>query len=80
MDNISEEVRRSGKSTRLADQYIQDLFNNGEVEVIDHTGNKESSEFLFKKVVRRLELEHRHVNLKLIPKKGIIKLVLNELK
>lgn len=61
--------RRSGRTTRLADQYIQELFEKGEVVVIDHHGpTKEEaaamSEFLTRIILRRISFEHPHIKVK----------------
>lgn len=63
-DGVPEPIihsgRRSGNSTRLADHYIQVLFNTGKVKVIDHTdlGDK----YLLDVIVQRLQREHRMNN------------------
>lgn len=50
--------RRIGNSTRLADYYIQELFTKGYVTIEDHFPHRKAHELLFKKVRRRLEIEH----------------------
>lgn len=55
---MTNEKRRSGRTTRLADHYIQLLFTWGEVEVEDHTTMRESNEHLLNIISRRLSLEH----------------------
>lgn len=50
--------RRSGRSTRLVDEIIQDLFEGQEVMVVDHYNTKRASKMLAKRVVERLEREH----------------------
>lgn len=57
MDNIVV-MRRSGMTTRLADQYIQELFTTGYVEVRDHVDTRQMHEYLWKMVIRRLQFEH----------------------
>lgn len=52
--------RMTGRSTRLIDEYIQTLFNEGSVKVRDHHFTRHSDKFLFDRVVRRLKNEHRH--------------------
>ena len=56
-----ETKRRSGRTTRLADQYIQQFFDVGEVKITDHTKHTESSKHLIKVICGRLDNEHRHV-------------------
>lgn len=55
---IFKTIRRSGRTTRLADQYIQQLFEFGEVKIKDHTNNRVSNENLFNIVKDRLRYEH----------------------
>ena len=63
MGNIKiGEPRRSGKSTRLVDKYIQDLFIFGEVEIKDHIDFDQSHELLRQRVLDRLYAEHRAVS------------------
>lgn len=50
--------RADGTSTRMADQYIQDLFNNGKIHVQDHYDGRAAHEHLFHIIMRRLEMEH----------------------
>jgi hypothetical protein len=52
-----EKERASGRTTRLIDQIIQDLFTKGRADVTDHSGKTFS---LALKVIARLELEHPH--------------------
>jgi len=49
--------RRSGRTTRLVDKAIQDLFNEGVSHIEDHFDSKVSHDLLFDKVVRRLKSE-----------------------
>ena len=51
-------MRKTGKTTRLADQCIQCLFTNNKVAVIDHHGTQESSFYLLGIILDRLENEH----------------------
>lgn len=70
--------RQSGRSTRLVDKYIQDLFTNGEVIITDHYDTKASHIFLLHRVLKRLESEHPHA-FKLIEVKDLkIKLKVGE--
>lgn len=52
--------KQSGRSTRLVDKYIQDLFTDGEVVITDHYDTKASHIFLLHRVLKRLESEHPH--------------------
>jgi hypothetical protein len=53
------ENRRAGNTTRIADFYIQRLFNNYTTgEIVDHYGSTESNKRLFKIIVGRLDREH----------------------
>lgn len=55
------DTRRIGNSTRLIDQYVQELFTKGEIQVFDHFDTQESHESLFKRVLNRLGFEHPYV-------------------
>ena len=74
---IKKEVglRRTGKSTRLIDEYIQVLFNDGVIEVRDHYLSREADNFLTSKIMRRLQSEHPGVNIKLNANSNIIIIV-----
>ena len=51
--------RRTGRTTRLADEYIQQLFEMGKIDVEDHfQGNVYGDQCLFDRIVKRLEYEH----------------------
>jgi hypothetical protein len=54
-------LRGTGRTTRLADAYIQELFTKGEIIVEDH--NPKDSRYLLYKIERRLDLEHSYVAL-----------------
>lgn len=56
-------VRASGKTTRLADMYIQLLFTTGAIEVRDYEGTGQSDRYLFDTILRRLKLEHSGIEL-----------------
>lgn len=78
-------IRRSGQSTRLADKYIQDLFEGKEVRISDHhwaldedntstlsQAHKRASKFLVNIILRRLLSEHNldnHSNPKVVVNK-----------
>lgn len=65
------EKRRTGRSTRLADEYIQYLFNYGSVTILDHENGKHS--YLFDLVERRLNIEHNHHKFEFDRKRSTIK-------
>jgi hypothetical protein len=51
-------MRRDGTTTRMADNYIQELFTTGKTEVRDHWYTKQASERLMGIIIRRLKFEH----------------------
>lgn len=54
--------RWTGRTTRLADSYIQQLFSEGFVEVRDHhTSGRSGHEHLFSVIFNRLKNEHSHL-------------------
>ena len=55
---IDGEIRHSGRTTRLADHFIQELFTKGEVQVRDHWDEPRAHHYLVHIIVRRLEFEH----------------------
>lgn len=57
------ERRRVGNTTRLIDYYIQELFRNKSIivyEVIsfNDSANRKCSEYLFRRILKRLNFEH----------------------
>lgn len=54
-----------GKTTRLADYYVQEMFNNpGQlIEIVDHTEDKYDNEKLLTKVKLRLLNEHDNISI-----------------
>lgn len=50
--------RMSGNTTRLADAYIQDIFNGATVKIRDIPDQQNLHKRLFFIIIRRLELEH----------------------
>ena len=54
--------RRTGRTTRLADRYIQQLFKDGEITIVDHTDIDESSLNLLYIISQRLNREHPNTN------------------
>lgn len=53
--------RRTGNTTRLVDQFIQDLFIYGECKVYDHYPTRQASMMVYESVLKRLRNEHNHV-------------------
>ena len=68
--------RATGRTTRLVDHYIQELFNNPnkEIEIIDHTNTQQSNIHLTQMILRRTYEEHRGVKIKVI-KQNVLKYV-----
>lgn len=60
------EQRASGRSTRLLDSYIQELFKNKSAEVIDHDDAQQSHSLLCNKLIQRLINEHQGVRFEII--------------
>lgn len=61
-----EDKRKSGRTTRLIDSYIQLLFevNKGEsVKVRDHYPSNDAHRILLEKIVKRLKNEHPGVKI-----------------
>ena len=50
--------RRVGNTTRIIDNAIQLLFEDGDIEVRDHYNSHDSNNQLLSMILRRLELEH----------------------
>lgn len=50
--------RRTGRTTRLVDQYIQMLFKDGQIIIRDHHDTDKMHEFTFRTVLTRLQVEH----------------------
>jgi CRISPR/Cas system CSM-associated protein Csm2 small subunit len=65
---ISSNEKATGRTTKLADYYIQELFNNPnkEIEITDHTDTQQSNVHLTQIILRRVYEEHRGVKIKLI--------------
>jgi hypothetical protein len=51
--------RRSGRTTRLTDEAVQEFFKNGWCFVSDHVPTAIASKMLCNRVCRRLSQEHR---------------------
>lgn len=61
-DNASiPELRRSGRTTRMADAYIQELFEKGVITVRDHHNDIDTHTYLFYLIIHRLGYEHRRL-------------------
>lgn len=67
IDNLKTQVidlkyRATGISTRLVDQYIQEIYGNeGEwVEINDHYPSMNANKLLAERVIARLKAEHRN--------------------
>lgn len=62
---LKQQHRQTGRSTRQIDNYIQRLFEDGEIIVTDHTDteldSKKCSIILWSKILKRLAFEHSHV-------------------
>lgn len=60
--------RRSGRTTRIIDEAIQELFVKGKCVVKDHhygldcNSHRKANTFTFRILLRRLELEHGHLD------------------
>ena len=50
--------RRTGRTTRIIDNAIQKLFEDGEITVRDHYGTRQADERVFFIIIDRLEREH----------------------
>lgn len=53
--------RATGRTTRLVDSYIQELFNNkgSYIDIKDHYNSREADRILVNKIEKRLQSEHR---------------------
>lgn len=59
LDILTELVyRQNGYTTRLVDEYIQQLFTTGKIQVKDHYPNISASQDLVSRILNRLQLEH----------------------
>lgn len=55
---IEERGRATGRTTRLADAFIQELFKTGHTKIYDHYNSRQAHFRLFNIICQRLELEH----------------------
>lgn len=60
-NNLERAPRASGRTTRLADMYIQLLFSTGRIIVADHQSSARMSHYLRGIIIRRLQIEHSGV-------------------
>lgn len=62
-DLEQDKYRRTGRTTRLCDAFIQKLFQNvgKEIQIYDHYVTYSSVDMLTEKIINRLKLEHPHV-------------------
>lgn len=70
--------RRRGNSTRYADWYIQELFKENKISILDHYGTRNASEFLMHIIINRLTREHQHEKFKFDKKKLAIERLKNK--
>lgn len=61
---MEEKYRRTGRTTRLIDGLIQELFKTSKIKVYDHWPTRQSHERVFKMILKRLSLEHPGLILK----------------
>lgn len=62
-NNLEYAPRASGRTTRLADMYIQLLFSTGRIRIADHHSTERMNYYLADIILRRLRMEHPHLNL-----------------
>ena len=60
IDNFNKVKRRIGTTTREIDSYIQVLFINGKVTIPDYENHHEA-EYIYDRIVKRLNSEHSHI-------------------
>lgn len=73
-----KERRASGRSTRQADTYVQELFTKGEIKVLDHAGDEGiANKSLFNVILDRLRYEHPTVRFEFNRDEWTIKLIKN---
>lgn len=75
-DSSDKNYRRNGKTTRLADCYIQKLFEYGEVIIKDHYPTNLASNRLMDIVLLRLKQEHNLVHPQIDLWRGLSKIKL----
>ena len=60
--NYLVDRRRSGRTTRLVNEAIDELYEKGSVELKDHNDSPIATINLLRKVLYRLHNEHSHMN------------------
>ena len=60
--NYLVDRRRSGRTTRLVNEAIDELYEKGSVELKDHYDSPIATINLLRKVLYRLHNEHSHMN------------------
>ncbi len=65
----------SGQTTRLVDECIQNLFREGVVVCKDHYDLRDAHEELQRRVVRRLESEHKFLDFNYSKSTHIVEIV-----
>jgi hypothetical protein len=55
---VKKDARRTGRTTRLIDKYIQELFKKRSVQVVDHNDTNNDDNHTLKILLRRLKTEH----------------------
>ena len=60
---IENNLRASGRTTRLIDYYVQELFKNkyADIEIRDHNKGRMSALYLMDNIVNRIKSEHPRV-------------------
>ncbi len=66
-------VRATGRTTRLIDGYVQELFSTGYIQPIDHHNTKKATRDLIYRIAKRMEQEHPQVKLRVNSRVGYIK-------
>lgn len=70
MRPIYDYIRRNGNSTKLIDYYIQKLFEERKIEIVDHEINEHNNPranlLLFERVSKRIYLEHNYSSRSLV--------------
>lgn len=56
---VIKEGRGKGNTTRIINEAVEILFNNGEVKLKDHWDHREADKYLLDAVINRLRRENR---------------------
>ena len=72
---MEDQLRATGRTSRLVDSYIQELFTNKEIEVRDHFPHRGADKFLLKRIIDRYNNEYDRGHQKLVIKNLNVKLV-----